>query len=86
MAVDGAGRLWVAAYEDGVRSFDGATWQHYLTNLHVNGLSVVPDGGVIATALYGCPGGDCDGRVDLNADSTMAGLYVITPEALLVAE
>jgi hypothetical protein len=78
LAVDGEGRLWVAAYEDGVRSFDGTTWQHYLTDLHVNRMGVLPDGSVIATALYACPGSDtCSG---LHGDPTKAGLYVITPE------
>jgi len=83
MAADGQGRLWIAGWEDGVRSFDGKTWQHYLADLDVSDVSVMPNGNVIATVLYVRPGA-YEGPSDL--DWSRAGLYVITPEAVAATE
>ena len=98
MAVDGDGRLWIAVNGDGgagdgdnwlyppsldpvpgpigVLTFDGTTWNQHLRGLHVNGVDVADDGTVFATAL--------DHRY--NKDRGLAGLYVITPEAVATTE
>jgi len=85
--VDDAGRLWIADPEDGgVRSFDGTTWRQYLADHRANRVRVLPDGSVVATALYGCPDGDCGSDGASGIDSSQAGLYVITPEAVAGGE
>ena len=90
MAVDPDGRLWIAVGGDGgggnpdnwlypaslepapggvgLLTFDGTTWNQYLRGLHVNRVDVADDGTVFATAL------DTWGQ---------AGLYVVTPEAMV---
>ena len=100
MAVDGSGTLWIAPpYYRGVVAFDGGSWRQYLDGLDVKHVAVAPDGSVFATARSGCvdlavtfersvPTLD-----DLTAhsctsepDPSMAGLYVITPEAAAATE
>jgi len=68
----------------GVITFDGSTWTQFLRGVKVNRVDVAPDGTVYATALYGCPDGCHDEREDY--DWSMAGLYVITPDAVAATE
>jgi hypothetical protein len=83
MAVDGAGRLWIAGPEGGgVRSFDGSGWQSYLSDLRANRVAVTPDGNILATALYGCPDSDCGSDGFSETDWSLGGLYIIDPEAV----
>jgi len=71
----------------GVPTFDGTTWNQYLKGLHVNRVDVTDDGTVFATALYGCPTGVCNPyKASGNADWSLGGLYVITPEAVAATE